>query len=261
MAKDYVVVMDPMGGAHLEHKAHKYTKRERIGDKWRYWYDTAVTGETYKKQMARSGNEIGYRRNRNQAWTSNGYTKVDPERYKSYNQAKSAREKSSNYWDNKVTAQWSNGDTVDIYNKDKSRPYGIGKFDRSMSKATYNALISAHKKLVDNEKTTKQRVESGEKLAKWMRSNINYNNKVIAEESAKYRNAKKGYEKSLAGRIEKGKKTVDALLSKLKKKVNDTAIKTAKKLGFKPQQTETRTDISTGQKWRRVNGGAWEKVR
>lgn len=29
---------------------HKYVKRERIGDKWRYFYDTKITGNAYKKQ-------------------------------------------------------------------------------------------------------------------------------------------------------------------------------------------------------------------
>lgn len=29
---------------------HKYTKREKIGGKWRYWYDTAITGKAYTKK-------------------------------------------------------------------------------------------------------------------------------------------------------------------------------------------------------------------
>lgn len=31
---------------------HKYVKRERIGDKWRYFYDTKISGKTYKNDYA-----------------------------------------------------------------------------------------------------------------------------------------------------------------------------------------------------------------
>ncbi|MBP5598096.1 MAG: hypothetical protein J6Y02_22195 [Pseudobutyrivibrio sp.] len=172
MEKDYVVVMDPMGGAHLEHRSHKYTKREWQGKCWRYWY-----GTQYKKDAEKARAEI---------------------------------KRTTNYL-NDVRGLITN-DKNDLYNP-------------MLKKRAYTAR------------------------------------EHIAENARTAYNSQKLYDKSLAGRIEKGKKTVDALLSKLKKKVNDTAIKTAKKLGFKTQQTETRTDISTGQKWRRVNGGAWEKVR
>lgn len=171
MANDYIVVMDKTG-AHLEHRAHKYTKREWQGKGWRYWY-----GTEYKKdaENARhlSSKESEY------AKTMKGYIvneKDDP---------------------------WN--------------PY--------IKKEVYNS------------------------------------NKKAAEYARDAYNSQKLYEKSLAGRIEAGGKLVQSLLSKWKKKVNETAINTAKKLGLKTQQVETRTDISTGQKWRRVNGGAWEKVK
>lgn len=39
---------------------HKYVKRERIGDKWRYFYDTKISGEAYKKQAREHSADAAY---------------------------------------------------------------------------------------------------------------------------------------------------------------------------------------------------------
>lgn len=171
MANDYIVVMDKTG-AHLEHRDHKYTKREWQGKGWRYWY-----GDQYKKDAENARAEI---------------------------------KRTTNYL-NDVRGLITNNKN-DLYNP-------------MLKKRAYTAR------------------------------------EHIAENARTAYNSQKLYEKSLAGKIEAGGKLVQSLLSKWKKKVNETAINTAKKLGLKTQQVETRTDISTGQKWRRVNGGAWEKVK
>ena len=170
MQNDYIIVMDRNGGAHLEHRSHKYTKREWIGGNkgWRYFYDTAITGRYHKTQSA-----------------------IEQKKY-----------------DNLTKDMESEKGLGGIY---KTRRYNMNEQRAEHARYAYN-----HQKL---------------------------------------------YEKSLAGRVEKGKKIIDSLLSKLKKKVNETAISAGKKLGLKTQQVETRTDISTGQKWKRVNGGPWEKVK
>ena len=193
MEKDYVIVMDPMGGAHIEHRSHKYTKREWQGKGWRYWY-----GSEYKKDA---------------------------------NNAKYMASKESEY-------------------AKTMRGYIINKKDDPWNP--------------------------------YLRKEVYNSNKKAAEYARTAYNSQKLYDKSLAGRIEKGKEKVQSLLSKIKKKVStaydkatdkavskafDTAeklsskiVKEARKRGY-GKQIETRTDISTGQKWRRVNGGAWEKVR
>ena len=182
---DYIIVMDKFGGAHLEHRAHKYTKREWQGKGWRYWY-----GTQYKKDAENA------RRRSEMARQNAEYTRKDAGRRSNF------------------------GDPNDVH---KKRYY-----------QSYQNTLRGY----------------GDQFAK-----------ESAEWARTAYNSQKLYEKSLAGRIEKGKKIIDSLLSKLKKKVNETAISAGKKLGLKTQQVETRTDISSGQKWRRVNGGPWEKVK
>lgn len=183
MANDYIVVMDKTG-VHLEHRDHKYTKREWQGKGWRYWY-----GDQYKKDAEQA-------------------------RF----QYENAKRASRRFADDAGLV------TKDYLNKQKA--LGTERFREKYQRGTSDTL-----------------------------------NKEAAEYARTAYNSQKLYEKSLAGKIEAGGKLVQSLLSKWKKKVNETAINTAKKLGLKTQQVETRTDISTGQKWRRVNGGAWEKVR
>lgn len=184
MSNDYIIVMDKTGGAHLEHRSHKYTKREWQGKGWRYWY-----GDQYKKDAEQA-------------------------RFQ-YENAKRA---------SRIFADDAGLVTKDYLNKQKA--LGTERFREKYQRGISNTL-----------------------------------NKEAAEYARTAYNSQKLYEKSLAGRIEKGKKIIDSLFKKLKKNVNETAINTAKKLGFKTQKEETRTDISTGQKWRRVNGGPWEKVK
>lgn len=56
---NYIIVMDPVNGPHLEHKAHKYTKRQWINGKWRYWYDTKITGKEYLRK--KEANDRGFK--------------------------------------------------------------------------------------------------------------------------------------------------------------------------------------------------------
>ena len=63
MSKDYILVMDPRCGAYLEHRSHKYIKRERKNGKWRYWYDTKITGKEYLRKA--EANYRGYQQTMN----------------------------------------------------------------------------------------------------------------------------------------------------------------------------------------------------
>lgn len=102
----------------------------------------------------------------------------------------------------------------------------------------------------------------------YIKKEVYNSNKKSAEYARTAYNSQKLYEKSLAYKVDQGKKLVDNLLSKLsksankaKKNIGKAVVETAKKLGAKPNRIETRTDISTGQQYRRVNGGPWEKVK
>lgn len=187
MPNNYIIVMDKTGGAHLEHKAHKYTKREWQNGKWRYWYGT-------------------------------GY-KQDAEAFRKY--ASDAHRRSESYKKEMST------------NKDENGNLRTDRFFATRMWEEQGGIRSIHAN------------DHGEE-ANFARAAYN---------------SQKLYEKSLAGRIEKGKKIIDSLFKKLKKNVNETAIKTAKKLGLKTDKVETRRDISTGQTYKRVNGGPWEKVK
>jgi len=178
MSNDYIIVMDKTGGVHLEHRSHKYTKREWQGKGWRYWYGTGY------KQDAEAARKYASDAHRHS------------ESYK--------KEMSTNHKGMMTAMIEPGGGIRSVHANDHGE-------EANFARMAYNS--------------------------------------------------QKLYEKSLAGRIEKGKKIIDSLFKKLKKNVNETAINTAKKLGFKTQKEETRTDISTGQKWRRVNGGPWEKVK
>lgn len=52
---------------------HKYVKRERIGDKWRYFYDTKITGEAYLKDRLANNDAAWY--NKRKADGSADYAK------------------------------------------------------------------------------------------------------------------------------------------------------------------------------------------
>ena len=226
---DYIIVMDKFGGAHLEHKQHKYIKREWTGKGWRYFYDTAITGKQYK------------------------------------NDANSNR-RMANYY----------GDRANMYTQ-------LAKGQEKIKGITYTDYENNPKGTqVDHNFSSKEREKYLNKtLGRYKREQ---HDSLVAEKNALARASAydKKYSKSLAGRIETGKKIIDSLLSKLKKNVStaydkatdkvvskafDTAeklsskiVKEARKRGY-GQQIETRTDISTGQKWKRVHGGPWEKVK
>lgn len=47
---------------------HKYVKRERIGDKWRYFYDTKITGKAYKRQANDYSKDAAYNKDHADYW-------------------------------------------------------------------------------------------------------------------------------------------------------------------------------------------------
>lgn len=248
MANNYIVVMDKTG-SHLEHKQHKYLTREWKNGRWNYTYDAPRDHDTGNlwKEIAddRSSKANLYRLKANYAKASKNYT--DASSRSASAKSKLVTDQNSKNFYNQLSKKYSNisktwNGTYNGYN-DLSNSYAkqamLARDRRNQSEAYYARYRDQQKKKA---------------IAEW-------ENEPISKLLTAYHKGSDSAKKAMSKTIEEGGKLVKSLLSKWKKKVNETAINTAKKLGLKTQQVETRTDISTGQKWRRVNGGAWEKVK
>lgn len=219
MPNDFIIVMDKFGGAHLEHKSYKYTKRERIGDKWRYWYDTNISGKSYKKEMTEAQRDLDYRKNRQAEFKSKGYYNISSK----------------------------NKDALNMW-------YNASLGGRPNSYKYEQAPYSNHQPL--------QYVKA---MTRYMRGIKDYDNEKIAEDSRIVYNAKKKYDKTLYGNIDKlvskGKGIIDSLLNKIKNKnKNENGNKNTNKYKtntIQKPKVETIKDVSTGKEYINVNNQGW----
>lgn len=248
MSNDYIIVMDKFGGAHLEHKQHKYIKREWKNGRWVYTYpDTVATDFLYDQWKRKSNATKSYNAYKEESSRNSSIQKRKIESKKIYNQGlKDLDDQYNNmsYLEKQMYKKSGidpKGNLTKEYNESKSK---LDAYDKD----SYKRAMAARNEYYTN-------------MAKYAREDYKMRKEWEKTPISKLQTAYHKSIDSMSARVEKGKKIIDSLLSKLKKKVNGTAISTAKKLGLKTQQVETRTDISTGQKWKRVNGGPWEKVK